>query len=306
MKTITIMAFAATAFVFLACSNDKNNDLNDLVDNAAPVAAQFTAGIVTRAFDQQWETNDSIGVTGASGDIEYQNVDYRTITGNGVFTVMNAGTEIYFQAPEPTSFTAYYPFTGTSGTLPTLISASTDNQKIQKTFDFLYGTGTGSKLVPTVAFQFGHSMSKCILNIKPGDDITFAGITSGSATLTGVKHSGEFDPLTGVATATGAGVATWAMSTKATASDVIIPAGSEIRTYSLILFPQTMGTLIYSAVIGGQTYTATIGTALALEANKSYSYNITVNKTGLTISAATIVPWLVGNGPGGTDIGAEM
>lgn len=306
MKTITMMSLAATLFAFSACSKDKNDDRNDLVDNTAPVAARFTAGIVTRAFDQQWEVNDSIGVTGTSGDIEYQNVNYRTIAGDGAFTAVTAGTEIYFQVPAPTTFTAYYPFTGMSGTLPGLLNASTDKQKNQKTFDFLYGTGTGSKATPSVAFQFGHRMSKCILNIKPGADISFADITGGSSTLTGVNHNGEFNPSTGIATATGFDVSPWAMSTKATASDVTVPVGSETRTYSLILFPQTMGTLSYGTVIDGQHYTATIGTALTMEANKSYSYNITVNKTGLTISEATITQWILGNGAGGTDVEAEM
>lgn len=78
MKTHTIIAFVATALVFSACNSDKNDDSNNLVDNTTPVAAQFTAGILTRAFDQQWEVNDLIGVSGTSGDIKYRNVAYRT------------------------------------------------------------------------------------------------------------------------------------------------------------------------------------------------------------------------------------
>lgn len=307
MKTITMMAFAATLFVFSACSNDKNDDLNNPVDNTAPVAAQFTAGIAIRAFDQQWDMNDLIGVTGTSGDVEYKNVNYHTIAGDGAFSAVTVGEEIYFQVPTPTVFTAYYPFAGMSGTLQTNIPVSTESQKIQKSFDFLYSTGSGSKANPIVTFLFGHSMSKLILNIKPGADITFADITGGSSILTGVNHDGSFDTSTGVAATTGADMPPWAMSTKATASDVTSPVGSEVRTYSLILFPQTMpGALVYSAVIGGQPYIASIVTGLTMEAGNSYSYNITVNKTSLTVSEATINPWLVGNGPGGTDVDAEM
>lgn len=301
------MAFTATLFLLSACSNDKSDDSNNPVDNTAPVAAQFTAGIVTRAFDQQWEENDFIGVSGTSGDVEYSNVAYHyTTAGDGAFSAVIAREEIYFQVPAPTTFTAYYPFSVWSiETSTPLLIASTESQKAQKTFDFLYGTGTGSKATPTVTFQFGHSMSKCIFNIKPGDNITFADITGGSSTLGGVTHDGEFNPSTGVATATGA-VTLWDMSTNATAIDVTTPVGSEVRTYSLILYPQTMAGLTYSAVIDGEPYTATIGTGLAIEAGKSYSYNITVNKTGLAISAATITEWIGGNGPGGTDVDAEM
>lgn len=219
---------------------------------------------------------------------------------------MNIGEEIYFQVSSPTSFIAYHPLVGESGTAVALIAGFTVDQKDQKSFDYLYGTGTGSKAAPVVAFQFGHSMTKLILNIKPGTDITFADITGGSSTLDGVNHYGEFNTLTGVATATGANLLPWAMSTNTTASDVTLPAGSEVRTYSLILYPQTMATLTYSALINGEPYNAIIGTALTMEAGKSYSYNITVNKTALTISEATITEWIVGNGVGGTDVDAEM
>lgn len=306
MKTYTTMAFVATALLLLACNMEKNDESKDLVENAAPVAAQFMAGILTRAFDQQWEENDLIGVSGTSGDVEYQNVAYRTTAGDGIFSAMNVGEEIYFQVPTPTSFTAYYPLVWASGTADALIIRFTIDQKDQKSFDFLYGTGTGSKANPMVAFQFAHSMTKLILNIKPGVDITFADITSGSSTLNGVNHYGEFNTLTGVATAIGTNLPPWAMSINATASDITIPTGSEVRTYSLILYPQTMATLTYSALINGDHYNATIGTALTMEAGKSYSYNIAVNKTALTISEATINQWVVGNGVGGTDVDAEM
>lgn len=306
MKTNTIMAFAATLFLLSACYADANSYSNNPVDNIGPVAAQMTAGIVTRAFDQQWEGGDLIGVSGTSGDVKYHNVAYHTTAGNGVFSAVTAGEEIYFQVPAPTTFTAHYPFFGTSGSSIILITGSTDDQKLQRHFDYLYGTGTGSKAAPTVAFKFGHSMAKCIFNIKPGVDITFADITGGSSTLTGVRHNGQFSPLTGVATVTGFAATPWDMSGKAFASDVTTPTGSEVRTYSLILYPQTMTKLTYSAVIGGEPYTATIGMALEIEAGKSYSYNITVNKTGLAISQATIAEWIVGNGTGGTDVDAEM
>lgn len=306
MKTNTIMAFVATLFLLSACNMDKNDGSKDLADNTAPVAAQFTAGIATRAFDQQWDENDLIGVTGISGDIDYQNVNYHTIAADGDFSAVTAGEEIYFQVPAPTIFTAYYPFMGKSGVLPSRFLLSTDDQKDQKSFDFLYGIGTGSKAEPVVTFQFGHSMTKLILNIKPGANITFAGITDGSATLTGVNHDGGFIPSTGVAATNGVDVGPWVTSDKATASDVTTPVGSEVRTYSLILYPQTMATLIYSAVIDGEPYTGIIGTGLTIDAGKSYSYNITVNKTGLTISEATITEWTEGNGTGGTDVDAGM
>lgn len=304
MKTNVCIIFTAATLVLAACNND--NELVTAVDNTDPVAAQFTAGIVTRAFDQQWEVNDSIGVTGTSGTVLYQNVAYHTVAGNGVFMAATTGSEIYFQTIASVSFTAYYPFTGVSEASPGVISASSDNQRLQKGFDFLYGTGSGSKATPVVAFRFEHSMTKLILNIKPGADITFADLTGGSSSLTGVNHAGTFDHSNGTAATSGMDLSAWTMSDKATPSDVTIPAGSEVRTYSLILFPQTMASLTYTATIGGQTYTASIGTALTIEAGKSYSYNITVNKTGLTISSATIAEWTVGNGAGGADVDAEM
>ena len=69
----------------------------------------------------------------------------------------------------------------------------------------------------------------------------------------------------------------------------------------MIFYPQTGASLTFRAAIGGQNYTCTLTPALA--AATSYTYNITVKKTELTVSGCTITEW--GNGPSGS-CDAEM
>ena len=68
----------------------------------------------------------------------------------------------------------------------------------------------------------------------------------------------------------------------------------------MILYPQTLdGALTFSATIAGQTYTNTDAIQPALAAGTSYTYTITMRKTGLTVSGCTIAPWNTGAGGNG-------
>lgn len=58
------------------------------------------------------------------------------------------------------------------------------------------------------------------------------------------------------------------------------------------LYPQQPGMpLIFTATIDGQNYVNSASIQPALDKGKSYSYTITVRKTGLTVSGCTIEPW---------------
>lgn len=67
------------------------------------------------------------------------------------------------------------------------------------------------------------------------------------------------------------------------------------RTYTLVLLPQDCsGTALkFEATIGGQIYKNDTNIKPNLEAGKSYTYTITVKKTGLVVSGCTIAPWTV-------------
>lgn len=285
MKTTNYLILAAT-LTFTACSNADEPALDN---NQKPVAAQVTANIsenTSRAYDNQWETGDKIGIsTTSTGKTKYSNMQYNH-TGSGVFS-HNGGdaSGIFFQDKQETvAFSAYYPFNGTEGTSADAISADTQDQTKQKEFDFLYATATASSSTPEVNFAFTHKMTRMILNITtdPNSGFNATDVRNGKFYLNGIKHSGNFNTATGETKTSGDATDSWEITAAPTNANNML-------TYSTILFPQTNPTLIFKAVIDGQDYACNLTSNL--DAGKSYTYTITIKKTGLTVSNCSISNW---------------
>lgn len=286
------------ALALAGCEKDETN--------SEPVAARFTAGIdgqqFSRAVGTAWSKDDQIGVTGKSGDTEYLNIAYNAAesASDAGFTVADAANAIYFQNADEVTFTAYYPFMGTEKEAAKIITETTEaNMQTadwQPTIDFLHGTGTGSKAAPTVAFTFTHRMSKLTLTFKEGADTKLSDMSG--YTVIGLKMAGTFDPATGTATTQA--------DAKATALAMTTPGiNGAIYTSSLILFPQAVVTgVAVKVTLGGQVYSAQLAiTDKELKAGNNYTFNVTVNKSGLVVSKASIKDW---DDMGGTDVPAEM
>ena len=309
MKGTKYLFLAATALSLAACSSDDEN----MGVNDGPVAAQITAGIndvLTRASGTTWEADDAIGVstvstTATTGGTQYNNMKYVT-TGDGNFTHSDGeASGIFFQdASETVTFRAYYPFDEDSqegSTASTINDVTTSVQTNQKDFDFMFATGaTASKDVPTIKFdetsnatdaRFKHMMTRLVLNITTDAEAGFTAdqVENGTYYLSGIKHNGTFNTENGTAEATGDVTNSWNITS-------YITYNNNIGACSLILYPQTGANLTFSATVGGQTYTGTLAPAFA--ASTSYSYDISIQKTGLKISSATIQDWSnVGGGP---------
>lgn len=297
MKTTKYMILAAAAMALAACSND------DEV-TGGPVAAQVTASVggvqQTRAAGTNWDADDDIGIS-TVGDTKttYTNMRYVTAGGDGNFTHVNGeASGIFFQdATEEVTFNAYYPFKGTERTeAGTISDVTTNDQAGQKDFDFMFAQGAkASRSNSTVSFTndaiFKHMMTRLVLKIKTDKDNGFVAsdVTRGTYSLNGLKHSGTFNTADGTAAATGeAGTDDWQIT--ATPSDE-----NNVRTYTLILYPQTLASaLTFKAGIDNQAYTNK-EIKPELQAGYSYTYEITVKKTGLTVSGCTIKDWNSGN-----------
>lgn len=293
---------------FAACSNDDENPAN------GPVEARITAGVntpATRAVDNQWE-QDAIGVMvteapNSSMKDLYKNVKYTTTATSAAaanFTPADGG--IFFQdASETVTFAAYGPYqTSAANVLPGdnndgIISGSTAEQgdrTKQQAFDYIYASGAeASRSNPTVQFQgtnaFAHKMTRLVIVVKTSaqDGFTAQQVTNGTYSLSGLNHSGQFNVTTGVAQATGTpATEDWSL----TNNSLLTANETDQCTFTSILYPQTLGSaLTFKAVIDGQTYTNNQSINPDLNAGFSYTYTITVKKTGLTVSGCTIDPW---------------
>lgn len=317
MKTTNLFILGAAALAFASCSNEEEAMVTD-----GPVAAQVIAGVngpATRAIDNQWEkdvigvmvtgvTGTTTGVTSVMAD-KYKNVKYTTTANNAdaaTFTA-EAGQGIFFQdAKETVTFAAYAPYQESAAdALPGIVgvipknTSSQNTRELQKAFDFIYASGaTASQGSPKVEFkendQFKHKMARLIIKVKTSETDGFRAseVTSGTYSMDGLKHAGTFNVTTGEAKVTGEAkaVTDWSLGDNSIKT-VVTGENSEV-TFTSILFPQTLAekaSYTFKAVIGGQTYKAAI--TPALESGKSYTYTITVKKTGLVVSGCTIEGW---------------
>lgn len=273
---------------------------------------------------------DAPGTTTTMGG-KYKNVGYATTsTGtNADFTPMTAGGGIFFEdASLEFTFAAYAPYASSANasTLPGTdgkITVNTSNQPTtteQEKVDYIHATGAkADKDSPTVSFtdntaaggndcSFKHKMARLILKVQvsAADGFTDPSVLRfANYKLGGLIHEGTFDVLTGTATATGTVVNDWMLieSTYPTpttqtvtykcVSDYDVNTGA--MTLTMILLPQTLADFLNFEISPddgeSQAYSNKGLIKPALEAGYSYTYTITVKKTGLTLSGSTIENW---------------
>lgn len=306
MKKAILLGSLAIALT--ACSN---NDESTAIDTGNNGQALFSASIEgqnkTRAYDRTWEEDDQIGITGTSGDKTYTNVAYGT-DGNAAGNFSPVDTPIYYQDDNTVNFTAYYPRKNlAAGT--TTIAADTWKQADQKSFDFLYATGQGSKQNFNVAFLFSHKMAKLALTIKKGSDITFNDVTAADLSLGNFMHTGTFNVTAGTTKTDGDRTEEWQFANNEGDAGYNAPSvqntENETVTYTLILFPQEFeSSLPFIANLpSGQTLSAELDFIAANEnagdiapknewvAGRQYNMSVTLNKTSITVNGCTITGW---------------
>ena len=308
---------AAAALTLAACSNDENMGMTD-----GPVEARITAGLsapTTRAIGMNWNA-DRIGVwvkDAPASDMEnlYKNVLYTTTSTSATaeFTA-TTGEGIFFQdADETVTFAAYAPYqeSDANETLPGnngKVDVKTDNMNTatdQEKIDFLFAEGaTATRTDNTVTFadntasggadhSFHHKMAQLnvVFQTSSMDGFNESDIFGGSFNLGGLVHDGTFNVTDGTTALTGEPLDSWDIS------GCKYTDAATTRTYSLILLPQdlTSKALNVEVGIGGQTYSNSDAINPNLQAGYTYTYTITVKKSGLVVSGCTITPWASGS-----------
>ena len=307
IKATGLIAAKAAAVLLLAgCEKESNN----IVENG-PVAARITSTIAgmttpggtngtpaTRASGTAWTKNDEIGITAldASDIMLLDNACYVTRGGDGKFEAED-GSVLYFTDNFEVSFTAYYPWTATekleNGIIQDVLTEATNQApENQPKIDFLFATAKGSAANADVKLQFRHCMSRLVLNFKPGEGITE--LDDIEYTLDGMELGGTFNTQTGEAKSEGKVSGLVALT-------LTVPGNGAAELSSpLILFPQQGNELrSLTLTMRGTTYTATFqlpqnpqnNNVRELLAGHSYTYNVKINNTTMTISQATISDW---------------
>lgn len=287
--------------------NPNNPDKPDVKNDQDSTAIQVNgeiADLTDGSSNKSWNSSDAIGVTVTSTtsgltkgiNVKYYRKDNMFISETPIFIkdLKNAVNK------EVATFSAYYPFQGTTVTDAGIISnITTDDQSKQSTFDFMFASGArGNLSTPTINFtgtaSFQHRMSQLTLVFKEGSNVSFPGNLT-SYKVKGLIMEGTFDTKTGEAKA----------NSKAKAKDLSVPLtittenlkNGQYTSSPIILYPQDVesGKFIVEITLNGQTFTTTIALPDSqnkqLQAGYNLNYTITLSQDKVTMGRPTIQKW---------------
>ena len=209
MKTrnLHLVSVLLAALALTACSNEE--EITQEADGR--VALQVTSGIQTRAYNNQWEAGDRIGIyafgTGGTTVYDsYANIPYVTQTNGTDGSFSPDGNTIYLPANgEKLDFVAYYPYT--TSLTDGIYTVDVSDQSNQSAIDLMAaGTQTADRTDPAVAFNFTHKLCKVEITLEPGSGMSATELAGLDVELTGQQIGGTFNvtqPNSAVSVTTG-------------------------------------------------------------------------------------------------------
>lgn len=298
MKKNNILAIAAIALTFTACSND-----NDITTNNegkdTPISLSVGVGelsVVTRAENTATLADGELGLyITKNGE---KNVLGKYLCNNAQFTYNNGwscGTTYYWAADNATiDYVAYHPYQlSISGNF---ISWDVTNQS-SGNLDLLYenATGVANNDNHSIAITLGHVCSKLVVNVsKLGSEIA-SGTTISSIKIGGLKAKGNFYLFADSNNGHEAG--SWDpdvnpadINMKSITANTVIPA-----TYEAILIPQTAPFTLTIRLSDNSEYQLAVPSH-AFAAGTCYTLTIQVGQDKVNLGSITQTPWSEENG----------
>ena len=295
MKKNNILAIAAIALTFTACSND-----NDITTNNegkdTPISLSVGVGelsVVTRAEN----TTTTPLTTGALGLYITKNgektLEGKYLCNNAQFTYNNGwscGTTYYWAADNATiDYVAYHPYQ--SSISGNFISWDVTNQS-SGNLDLLYqnASNVANTVSHSINITLGHVCSKLVVNVsKLGSEIA-EGKTISSIKIGGLKAKGNFYLLADTYSNIDAG--SWDPGIKDADIEMkSITANAGMNsTYEAILIPQTAAFTLTIRLSDNSEYQLAVPSH-TFEAGTCYTLTIQVGQDKVTIGNITQTPW---------------
>lgn len=285
-----LFLFAVAACTMFSCS--KSEDAPTILEK---LPINISVGQQTRANDTTYENGDKVGI---------YVVNYNGSTAGNLATSGNQVDNMLFSydgskwSPEQSiywkdsstaaDFYAYYPYSASANISAHSFSVQTD-QSDENDFwasDFLWGKTTNVSPTPNaVSIKTNHSLSRVIINVKPGSGFTDEAWTDAekSVKICDVKTSATIDLATGVATATG------------NAGEIVPLAAAEAGTtlsYKAMMVPQVVAdnSKLVVVTVDGTDYIYRKG--YTFSPNTQHTFTVTVNKSGSNVDV-TIGEWAI-------------
>ena len=298
MKKNNILAIAAIALTFTACSND-----NDITTNNegkdTPISLSVGVGelsVVTRAENTATLADGELGLyITKNGE---KNVLGKYLCNNAQFTYNNGwscGTTYYWAADNATiDYVAYHPYQ--SSISGNFISWDVTNQR-SGNLDLLYqnASNVANTDSHSINITLGHVCSKLVVNVsKLGSEIA-SGTTISSIKIGGLKAKGNFYLFADSNNGHDAG--SWVpdvnsadINMKSITANTVIPA-----TYEAILIPQTAPFTLTIRLSDNSEYQLAVPSH-AFAAGTCYTLTIQVGQDKVNLGSITQTLWSEENG----------
>ena len=285
MKHLKYLFLFISLAIFASCS-ESDVEGGIIADDNQAIFSGGIGTLQTRVTGNSWDNGDAIGIFALKADQALSdaaifdgksNVKYTT-TGDGAFTSI---TPINFIDEGNLDFVSYYPFQAaiTEYKYNIDVTAQTDLAAI----DLLYSNNAKGQNAtnPNVNLDFKHMLSKLILNIELGNNLTsLQGLT---ASISNIVVNGNLALANGVVT-TG--------TTKATITPhLTITGDNDMATVTAIVVPgQNLKDVQIVFNLGADRYVWT-PTAQELASSMKYEYKLKLNIDG---SDPIVLPVKVG------------
>ena len=295
---------AAASLMIIACNKENGQTINDgqlrlstenTIQESLKSAAQdlqlvqFANGEQVHIFLME----DVSGTPTASGENVTTYTQPLTYTANGTGGLSNtqywptSGNGLHIYGVYPSGDDLSFDSTGNSFSI--LKDQSSENN--YKASDLMTGKPENNPVTRTtsiVPLTFTHLLTKVDINLTEGDGFSEGDLANAKVYIQNTKPTTTFNVQnTTVGTASG------------DASDITVCTGTK---GSAIIVPQTVAAnaAFIKVVISGGEYIYKLAAQTAFQQSSVYTYNITVNKTGLNVSS-TITKWVsVGTATSGT------
>ena len=287
MNKSSFMLFAmAGAMTLASCSNEEVNG-NDTKNAQLQVVANIALP-QTRAFDDQWNAGDQIGIytlkagttdIDAADNLAYRNTLTEGSAANANFVPAGNAAKLPDDGSK-VDVVAYYPYSASAAA--GVVELDVQKQDNQAAVDLLGAKAEGvSADAPQAVLNFKHKLTKIFMKATAEDGSSLSDLKAYiKGMYTKVSYSAFADELS--------------MVSGDTKKDVEMRSADGYYVEAIVL-PNIAGNDATTRNIefehNGKVYKAAISADVKFESGKKYVYNATFTATGVKIEGAGITNW---------------
>jgi endonuclease G len=294
-KNVFVTAAIGAALILSAACTKEYCDINP-ANEKAPVLFESninSATPITRA--SAWSDGSTIGIFMINDAVavvdDMTNKQYVTDgTAAHAFTPATTSDTIFYPVNgNSVNFISYYPYQAGLA-LTDDYAVNVVNQQNAIDIDLLYVKTTGTAYskatqATPVSLHFGHQLSHWVLNTKPASGLTAADLEGMTVTVKGLNTQVKFN------------LSSMALSDLSVVDGIALKVVTSGKQFEAILIPQAIGSdqvTVEFTTVKNETFVWKVP-ASALETNKEYTYNVTISRTGISVTGE-IEDWETGVG----------